>query len=361
MLIILVGNRLYAQNRAIIADIRYAAELQYDFKDNFNGVSLLALNSQLSAEAIGAWRNGFFDMELISIYRTSKERILNDWQIFSNIDEQSQLFRIFTLGYTHIIGKSNLFFGLRNVNRDYFTTPYTSLFTNSSCGIYPTISANYPLANYPLSAMCLHAEYEIDNNWFIKSSLYNGTAYESLKQTFTISPKRDGIFNITQISYTQNSKHDGIYSLGSAIHSRMPVCNENSENQFKEKKISQKESKIDYSFWANMEQCIYSDNGRKIGVLAQCSFAPSGANMCSQYYGVGLLLSGWTTNSERDQFGIFVNKSKFDNEKEISLELTWKYQITNNLETQPALHLIENRGNIMVAGLLRFSYVFNFK
>lgn len=361
MLIILVGNRLYAQNRAIVADVKYTTEFQYNFKENCNLVNLLALNIQLPTEAMGGWRNGFLDVELISIHRTSKERILDDRQIFSNIDEQSQLFRIFTLGYTHIIGKTNLFFGLRNVNRDYFTALYTSLFTNSSCGIYPTISANYPLANYPLSAICLHAEYEVDNNWSVKSCLYNGAAYKSLKQAFTINPTRDGIFSITQISHTQNSKYYGIYNWGFTVYTGMPVCDENSESQFKEKKASQKETKINYSFWANMEQCVYSDNGRAVGVLAQCSFAPSDVNLCSQYHGVGLLFSGWTTNSKKDQLGVFINKSIFDSEKEVSLELTWKHQITNNLEIQPALHLIENRGNVMVAGLFRLSYLLNFK
>lgn len=360
LLIIIVGNRLYARNRVIRGDVKYTTELQCDFKNSYNWVNLLDLNIQLSTEAIGVWRNGFLDMELISIYRTSQERIIDDRQVFSNIDERSLPLRIFTLGYTQVIGKTNLFLGLRNVNRDYFATPYSSLFTNSSCGIYPTISANYPLANYPLSAMCLHAEYEVDSNWSVKSSLYSGIAYESFAQAFTIAPKQDGVFNMTQISYTRSLKYYGIYGLGSAVHTRMPVGNENSECQFDEKEASQKKAKVDYSLWANIEQCIYAENGREIGVLAQYSFAPSGTNRCSQYYGVGLLLSGWTMRSKKDQLGVYMNTARFDNEKEVCLELTWKHQLISNLELQPAIHLIENAGNVNVAGMLRLSYTLNF-
>lgn len=32
----------------------------------------------------------------------------------------------------------------------------TSLFTGSSCGIFPTISASYPIANYPLAGLTVY-------------------------------------------------------------------------------------------------------------------------------------------------------------------------------------------------------------
>lgn len=359
MLITLTGNRLYAQNKVVSGNITYTTEIQYNFKKKVNWVNLLALNGQFSTEAMGLWRGGFLDIEFISIYRTSNRRIADDWQVFSNIDEQNRPLGIFTLGYTQQFEKINLFFGIRNVNRDYFTTPYTSLFTNSSCGIYPTISANYPVANYPLSAMCLHGEYDINANWSVKSSLYNGTAYESLKKTFTINPKYDGIANMTQIGYTKTSKYYGTYNLGYFIHSGMPVCNENGKSQFNGKTVSQKKTKVDYSLWANAEQCIYTRNEREIGVLAQLSFALPDKEKCSQYYGAGLLFNGWTTRSKKDQSGIFINRAKFGHNVEVALELTWKYQIINNLEIQPALHLIENNGNLMTAGLLRLLYTLN--
>lgn len=359
-LIIIACTILHAQDKTVISEVKYTTELQYNLKDSYNWVNLLELNVQLSSEALGLWHNGFVDTHLISTYRTSKERIANDWQVFSNIEEENRPLRILTLGYTQTVRKANLFFGIRNVNLDYFTTPYTSLFTNSSCGIYPTISANYPLANYPLSAMCLHAEYEVDKSWTVKNSLYNGTAYESLKQVFTIAPQRDGAFNITQLSYVQSSKHVGIYNLGSTLRSRMTMYDENGESQLVEKNASQKKAKVNYSLWSNLEQRVYAGKGREIGVLAQLSFAPPTLNLCSQYYGVGLLFNGWTTSSRKDQLGVIVNRAKFDKGNETSLELTWKLEVIHNLDVQPAFHLIKNDENIMAIGMFRFSYSLNF-
>lgn len=353
MLIIVIGSRLYAQNRVISGDLQYTTELQSNFKNRCNWVNLLGLNVQLSTEAIGMWQNGFLDMELISIYRTAEERILDDKQVFSNIDEANQPLRISTWGYTQVIGRTSLFFGLRNVNRDYFTTPYTSLFTNSSCGIYPTIAANYPLANYPLSAMCLHAEYETDNSWSIKTSCYNGLAYESLGQVFTIRPKQDGIFNMTQISYTQNSTYDGIYSLGSAIHSRMPVRNENSASQLNEKETSQKKTKVDYSLWANIEQCIYAHKEREVGVVAQASYSPLD---CTSYYGVETLLYGFVTSKHRDVFGLHVGVAKYQNTTERAIEFTWSMPISKHFTIQPAYHRINSTNIAMVRVYYNFGF-----
>ena len=87
--------------------------------------------------------------------KTRPERIINDLQTFSNIEEDNLPCAIAVLGYTRLVGNVTLFAGIRNLNEDYFTTPCMSLFTNSSCGIFPTLSANYPIANYPLAALCL--------------------------------------------------------------------------------------------------------------------------------------------------------------------------------------------------------------
>ena len=74
---------------------------------------------------------------------------------------------------------SSLFIGIRNVNEDYFTSPCTALFTNSSCGIFPTISANYPIANYPVASVGI--DYKLNlNKWFLETSIYNGTGYRNL-------------------------------------------------------------------------------------------------------------------------------------------------------------------------------------
>ena len=57
-------------------------------------------------------------------------------------------------GFTwHINDRHSLFAGIRRIDEDYFCSDAHALFTNSSCGGYPTITFNYPVAIYPVSAM----------------------------------------------------------------------------------------------------------------------------------------------------------------------------------------------------------------
>ena len=100
-------------------------------------------------------------------------------QGFSNIEEKNLPFAPAVLGLEYRTSRSSLFLGIRNVNEDYFTSPCSSFFTNSSCGIYPTLSANYPLANYPKSALGL--DYKLNyKDWTMEVSVYNGTGHQAL-------------------------------------------------------------------------------------------------------------------------------------------------------------------------------------
>lgn len=69
-------------------------------------------------------------------------------------------FRLIEAGIRQNIGdKGSVYAGLRNIDMDHFTTPFTALFTNASHGNFPILSANFPLATYPLAALCLHTEF----------------------------------------------------------------------------------------------------------------------------------------------------------------------------------------------------------
>ena len=138
----------------------YTTEVQYNFKSSANWVNLLRFETSID---IG--KSGRFNYASIHIFKTSAQPIASDWQTFSNIEEINMAYGLAILGYTQKIRDILLFTGIRNVNEDYFVSPCTALFTNSSCGIFPTISANYPLGNYPLSAMCIHLDYKINNHW----------------------------------------------------------------------------------------------------------------------------------------------------------------------------------------------------
>ena len=176
----------------------YTSEWQWDMQKETNWVNLLRLNL-----SVPVWKGkGSLEAATLHVARTG-ESIIEDWQGFSNVFADNQVASIAVLGYMHEWQNAHLFAGVRNVNEDFFVTDITSLFTNSSCGIFPAIASSYPIANYPLSGLTLYFDVEKDG-WTFKNSLYNGTGYNGWKRQnnpFLIKPKRDGVFNMSQLEY----------------------------------------------------------------------------------------------------------------------------------------------------------------
>lgn len=191
------------------------SEWQWDMNKRTNWVNLLRLNMRLPL----ANGNGAFEAATLHVAKTKEETILADWQGFSNIEADNMFAAIAVLGYKHTWRNAHLFVGVRNVNEDFFTSNETLLFTNSSCGIFPTIAASYPIANYPFSGLTLY--FDVTRGpWTFRNSLYNGTGYNGWKgndNPFLVRPKRDGVFNISQLEY---SAHDARYFAGLTVHTR---------------------------------------------------------------------------------------------------------------------------------------------
>ncbi|MBK5722232.1 carbohydrate porin [Dysgonomonas sp. Marseille-P4677] len=343
ILLLIYTTKAQTQN----IELSYTTEFQNNIGSKSNWVNLFTLSGNFTP-----WRNGKFSIQTISIYKIQEKRIANDLQTFSNIEEDNMGINLFHIGYTHKINDLTLFGGIRNMNEDYFTGEYTSLFTNSSCGIYPTISYNYPVANYPLSAMTLHAEFRFKKSFCIKNSLYNGVARELFSKEgslFSIDPIKDGILNITEFSYSSKSNYHGLYNIGTLFHT-----NHNSFNEYKQEK--KKTKKMNYVLWANAEQSIYKQENKEVGILIQGSLAPTNKNDCFYYYGIGATLSGFVSNRKYDKLGVFINKAIFHENAETAIEITWQYNLNKNIIIQPAFHYIKTGTSQNKIGIIRCNY-----
>lgn len=341
--------------------VQYTTELQSDFGRRLNWVNLLSLRATVPMEWLGLWGNGKLEVQTISVYKTSRERIAGDRQVFSNIEEDNLPFSPFILGYSQQIGKVLLFGGLRNVNEDCFTTPYASLFTNSSCGIYPTLSANYVLANYPLSAVCLLLEYRINENIGIKNSLYNGKAYLPFKRgssVFTVAPRRDGLLDLAEISYTTNNSYHGTYNLGVVVHGSNRLgdasdCRLPSEQvQAQTETSSAKHWRVNYACWLSAEQECWRSGRYSAGVLGQYSFVRptvmTAGGMWRRWRFQRVLSA-----SREDALGVIFSQASFSDVRERALEITWNYTVSDHFTVQPAFHFIRTGNERCNIAMLR--------
>lgn len=187
VILVLLGMFCLNQTHAQVFRGQYISEWQWDMNKNTNLVNQLRLELSIP---IGNGKDSF-EAATLHVAKTN-DGIIDDWQGFSNIDEDNHFALLAVLGYMHEWNSGHLFAGVRNVNEDFFTSGITSLFLNSSEGIFPTIASSYPIANYPHSGLTLYFDVT-KGRWTFKNSLNNGAGYSGWKahdNPFLVRPKR---------------------------------------------------------------------------------------------------------------------------------------------------------------------------
>ena len=320
------------------------SEWQWDMNKRTNWVNLLRLNMRLPL----ANGKGAFEAATLHVAKTKEETILADWQGFSNIEADNMFAAIAVLGYMHTWQNAHLFVGVRNVNEDFFTSDVTSLFTNSSCGIFPTIAASYPIANYPFSGLTLY--FDVTRGpWTFKNSLYNGMGYNGWKgndNPFLVRPKRDGVFNISQLEYSAN---DARYFAGLTVHTRQHLtCGQEgfvttdgssaSENNGEEAVSTEKTTnKTTFAWWLYGEQPVWTAGDRSVVCMAQYSENTSHKNKCYRYAEVGCAY-----RDSLNECGLSGQYARFQEGNEWSMELTWRRQLSETVAVQPSFQYVNN-------------------
>ena len=320
-LFLLCGNILFAQR----VGMEYVSELQTNFKGDYNFVNLLKLNGDLPFSD-----NVRFRLSTISVARTNDESIANDMQEFSNIDVENIVLAFSVAGVEWDVDEHNTFlFGVHNVNEETFSSDVTSLFTNSSCGIYPTLSFNYPIANYPVASVGMHFVHSDERFGFV-GALYNGIGYNAFtgrNNVFRFCPKSDGLFAISQGEYKYRDSH---YFLGGCLH-----YGELDDIEGKSARPT---------LWTYAEQKVTNS----LTLLGGYSHAFHSSSYCRDFAGLGGRLI--IKNAE---LGLFSDYAHFEDVDEWATELTCKIPISEHVYVQPTAHFISKDTEHFVVGVLR--------
>lgn len=262
----------------------------------------------------------------ISIAKSREESLLDDLQGFSNIEAEPQPLALSLLGMNWNAGeRHSLFLGIRTVNEDYFVSPVTSLFINSSCGIFPTLSCNMDIANYPVASMGMHYSYTAPS-YCIQASAYNGQAYDrwtGIDNIWRITPHSDGLFFISQVDWQQGKGH---YHVGAAQHTG----------------VSGGES-AQTALWTYTEHSLTD----RLSLIVDYSHAIGHSRLCTDFVGLGAQYS-WSQSA----IGLFTDYARFRHEEEWATELTYKFDLNSLLFLQASCQLIHH-GSWQSVGLIR--------
>lgn len=312
--------------------LEYDAELQADFKNRYNLLHYLRLDAELpiASEKLS------FEAATLSLYQSRGSQLVPDLQTYSNIEADNMPLTLPVACLKWQIDERNtLYAGIRAMDEDYFASDGIGFFTNSSCGIFPTLSMNHPINIFPVSSVGIHYKYTRDNVE-LQASLYNGQAYDRFlgrENMFRVCPKSDGFSAFTQATVTEGP---GQYYVGAAVHHGNAFLTDHHVTCA--------------TVWAYTEQKV----SEQWQLIAAWSKELSKHAVCSDFVGLGAHYSFAKTRHGAATLGLFTDYAKFKQDEEWATEMTCVVPLTSWLSLQPTLHLI-TRSKTDAVGLLRMT------
>ena len=303
----------------------YTGEMQTNFK-HVKLASALELGAEIPLN-----RHLTVELHSVSYVTTDENPLINDLQGFSNIDTDNLAFAFAVAGLSwRINGSNTLFAGIRRIDEDYFCSDVLSLFTNSSCGGFPTIFANYDIATYPKASLGMHYAYDSDAFGF-QASIDNGLGHNKLRgggNTFRFCPKSDGVCALAQAVWHRRGSN---YFLGGSLHYN-DHCSDASREHVRP------------VVWTYAEQKV----SNRLSLVAAYSHAFTCDVACCDFAGIG-----GKYDFSRASLGLFSDYTRVDGTSEWATELTCNFQLGSVLSLQPVFHLITTGGNTRCVGVLR--------
>lgn len=306
-----------------------------------NWVNLLSFESEFSLPF-----ELELELELLAVNNLrmaqGKSGVADNLHLFSAIEDTPSTLALMTFGMERgfLDGGLSLFVGIRNLGRDYFTSPWNSVFTSAMNGLFPSIATNFAVADAPKAAMALHAEWRPSERWGAKLTIYDGVASELWNELFRLNLRRDGVFSIGQVSYTgPKGSWWGCYNLG-FTYGYAPSAYTLSRGK------SDKSSRG--SVWLLAEQPLYRfSSERELYMILHGAWAPK--SDCDLYGGGALLCRGFIQDG--DYIGIMGSRGLYVGGHETLLEVTYSYPFAYG-KIQPALHRVHAaRGSYTIAML----------
>lgn len=321
--------------------LEYTGELQTDFKAT-KLVNLLQLRTELPLS-----KSLSFQAASLSVVSTQNDLLFVNMMGYSNIDAYNKAFALMVAGFKwHINNRHTLFAGVRRMDEDYFCSDGMSLYTNPSCGIFPTISCNYFIATYPFAAMGLHYAYETDR-LCMQASIYNGAASQDLtgrNNVFRICPKDDGIFALGQAEYRYRDSH---YFLGASLYNCYDYDFYYDGEELQAEPIDRKTYP---TVWAYAEQALSS----RWMLIAAYGHSFRSEDLVHNYYGLGAQYG-----LGKLRFGLYSDHARVLDINEWNTELVCNIDLNDYLSIKPVLHILNLDSKTQCIGMLRLTVNLN--
>ncbi|OIO69301.1 MAG: hypothetical protein AUJ56_07650 [Zetaproteobacteria bacterium CG1_02_49_23] len=319
----------------ITTEISYAGESVKNFSGGLKQGTVNHASGMLDVTvdtgALGWWDNGTIFIEsLVDQGNDPSATHIGDFQTASNIaDGNRTRLQQLWIEQRFMDDRFSVLLGSHDLNSEFDVSEYGGLFTNSSFGIGPEISANVPTSLFPQASLATRVAFQFDENISFRMAGYDGDpATRQLKSA-------EGYMYIAEGAWVSD---ETAYKFGLWRHSKAAVSGG-------KQGLSGGYLVIDQPFasWAGGSMGGFLQFG-----VTQASKALEAKN----YIGAGVHANGIFSGREDDEFGLALARASFSKDylsrnvgfkkNETAIEITYKLQVTDWLSVQPSYQYIVN-------------------
>ena len=335
------------ENEEKVNALTFSASYYGDFLGNttggmkkdfaYLGQGTIGLN--LNTEAAGWWNGGEFNIAGMSTHGgTPTETFIGDFQCVDNIEAGNHAFLSELWYKQQIADKFSITLGLQDMNAEYAYCDASADYINSSFGI-SSVFGNFGTPMFPITGLGLNLRWDISDKWAWQAGVYDGGILDFDENPYNIKWKLDktkGYLTVTEAIFNnEDANHAGVYKLGVSYHT----------------------GEEDAVLYANIGQSLWSNDKHELEAFTMAAYSFN-ANysddkdeLAAAYFynnfhiAAGLNLNGVFSKQQKDKLGVAFSTSLFrDFDKkgahETAIELTYKYQILEQLFVQPDLQYI---------------------
>jgi porin len=186
-------------------------------KQGFSFLGNIDLILSFDTEKAKLWKGGQFFFYGLANYGNPLSEYVGGLQTSNNIEADNNV-RLYQFWYRQIFNKFEIIIGQHDLNSEFASTDYASLFINSSFGIQPDISINNAISIFPVATLGIITKWKT-SNFSILAALYNGnpgSEEENPNSLNWVLSKKNGLMSIFEIQYTYKKEATikGTYKLG---------------------------------------------------------------------------------------------------------------------------------------------------
>ena len=295
----------------------------------------LDLTATLETGQAGLWSGG--TIFLYGLYNHGgfpSARVIGDLQTVSNIEASRNQFILHQAWYEQQFadGAVSLLAGLHDLNSEFYTSEFASLFIHSSFGIGPEISGNVTAPLFPRAAWGLRLKLVPQHGRYVQAAVYDGdSATRGLSGA-------EGSMSILEAGLLPGKGSS--YKLGVWHHSA-------------NKTFAGQTFGSDYGMYGVADQTLLSfAGGGYLGGFVQLGWVPKQRNDITRYVGAGLHLAHLPLR-RNDEFGLATANAYTRAGTEHAIELTWRAAVMPGFALQPSMQWILNPGGDAAASTIR--------